>query len=522
MPTELEDPLDLEGSGQDPLGIESPSNDPLGIEDKPALDLSKLKLDASQMLVDPVTGLKRPTGMEAGTELTTALGEAVPKIGEKLALPGKAAYAAAADLLASGLDQPQYGQNIHALLRGQQLPAERFISETAKYAPNLAIAANLGESAAEMAPAMGMAALPAWMNRLIAAGFSADMIKNAPEQARQLGEQLGLPKEQQDPGKIASLKSGLLQTVVLAPLAGAGALSRPVEVGLTRAREHSLRRIAELSTEEARRTGTSTVTETTPPVPAAEMPKTPTATGMRPAIRLVGGDVVVGDAGMTHPDIIGRDKLKVEDIDQRGFVDEQGRFHDREQTAAVTGQPTQQEVARQHSTDLPEAKERFTSPMERADQVAKMTDAEFSAALKGGMNPENWSLGETASAEDVTKLKAHYQAVVDELTPLREKIKSKKATAEEGRRAMMLGMKSQYFNEAIQAAPKEVGGQGRIFSGAEERARTRAAKVPSTTPATAPPAPVAPTPPAETAPPVRWHLKTFHRLPHKSTSVMPA
>ena len=472
MPTELEDPLDLEGSGQDPLGIESPSNDPLGIEDKPALDLSKLKLDASKMLVDPVTGLKRPSGMEAGTEFLGAvgaspvgqklmsagekLGEAISHVPEAISLPGKAAAAMAADLWASGLDQPQYGKNVHALLQGEELPARRFIAESAKYAPNLAIAANLGQSVTEMAPALGMAALPAWMNRLIAAGFTADMIKNTPEQARQLGEQLGLPKEQQDPGKIASLKSGLLQTVVLAPLAGAGALSRPVEVGLTRVREHSLRRMAELSAEEAKRTGAPTVTETTPPVPAAEMPTTPTATGMRPAIRLVGGEV----------------------------VDEQGRFHDREQTAAITGQPTQQEVARQHSTDLPEAKERVTSPMERADQVAKMTDAEFSAAFKGGMNPENWSLGETASAEDVTRLKAHYQALVDELTPLREKIKSKKATAEEGRRAMMLGVKSQYFNEAIQAAPKEVGGQGRIFSGAEERARTRAAKAPAT-PATA-------------------------------------
>jgi hypothetical protein len=38
-----------------------------------APDLSKIKLDASQMLTDPVTGLKRESGMESGTELTTAL-----------------------------------------------------------------------------------------------------------------------------------------------------------------------------------------------------------------------------------------------------------------------------------------------------------------------------------------------------------------------------------------------------------------------------------------------------------------
>lgn len=97
------------------------------------------------------------------------------------------------------------------------------------------------------------------------------------------------------------------------------------------------------------------VTDTTPPVPKEKLPKTPTVTGFRPAIRLVGGEVVVGDAGMTHPDIIQRDDLRSTDIDMRGFVDEQGAFHDREQTASKTGLPTEREPGRQHSTDLPEA-----------------------------------------------------------------------------------------------------------------------------------------------------------------------
>lgn len=101
---------------------------------------------------------------------------------------------------------------------------------------------------------------------------------------------------------------------------------------------------------------TPTVTETTPSVPAAEMPTTPTQTGLRPAIRLVGGKVVVGDAGSTHPDIIKSNNLTAEDIDQRGFVDEQGNFKDREQAAQQSGVPTASETARQHSTDLPEAK----------------------------------------------------------------------------------------------------------------------------------------------------------------------
>lgn len=97
-----------------------------------------------------------------------------------------------------------------------------------------------------------------------------------------------------------------------------------------------------------------TVTETTPQAePAAE----PTAANARPAIRLVGGEVVTGEAGQTHPDIIAAKGLKAEEIDQRGFVDDQGNFLDREQAAQQTGLPTQKEADRLHSTDLPEAKE---------------------------------------------------------------------------------------------------------------------------------------------------------------------
>lgn len=98
-----------------------------------------------------------------------------------------------------------------------------------------------------------------------------------------------------------------------------------------------------------------TVTETTPVVPPEEMPETPSKTGLYPAIREVGGKVDVAPAGETHPDIIKKEGLKAEDIDQRGFVNEKGEFKDREQAAQIGGVPTEREAARQHSTDLPEA-----------------------------------------------------------------------------------------------------------------------------------------------------------------------
>src|ERR1700690_2732166 len=69
MPTELSD-ADL-GFGVAP--VKELSDSDLGIA-PPIPDPLKLKLDASQMLVDPITGLKRESGMEAPTGLVTALG----------------------------------------------------------------------------------------------------------------------------------------------------------------------------------------------------------------------------------------------------------------------------------------------------------------------------------------------------------------------------------------------------------------------------------------------------------------
>jgi hypothetical protein len=234
--------------------------------------LSQIKLSPYEQL--DIASMERgqgkpPTGMESGTELTAALAAELPgKVERTLTWPGKMLKASARDLIASGFSQPQYGGNVGALLRGQEMPSERFIGEAAQYAPNLAVAANIGGGVTEMAPLVAMGALPAWANRLIAAGFTLEMIKGAPEQARQLGEQLGLPKDQQDAGKIARLKSGLIQTAVFAPLAGAGALSKPIETGLVKAGQHSMRRLAELSAEEVKRTGDSQPPALPPEAPA--------------------------------------------------------------------------------------------------------------------------------------------------------------------------------------------------------------------------------------------------------------
>lgn len=128
-----------------------------------------------------------------------------------------------------------------------------------------------------------------------------------------------------------------------------------------------------------------TVTETTAP---AEVPRGTSETGLRPAIRLVGGDVVVGEAGQTHPDIISRDKLSATDIDQRGFVDPQGKFLDREQSDVILksqGVPTTREPGRAHSTDLPESKE--SPPSSALPGASPAVSAVSAATEEGGAAP---------------------------------------------------------------------------------------------------------------------------------------
>src|ERR1035437_8793186 len=202
-------------------------------EEAPISAPLKLKVSPYDQTVPGRFGerLKPESGMEPGTELTSAVAsdpvgflKSIPgDIGSALMAPGRVGFAGAADM-ASKLSSNSPGGNIAAMERGEsEIPADKAIAETAKTNPNLAVVANLGKSAAQLAPMAGLGAAPAWFNRMLAAGFSAQMIAGAPEQARQLGEEMGKPKDQQDAGKIASLKSDLIQTGVFAPLAGAGA-----------------------------------------------------------------------------------------------------------------------------------------------------------------------------------------------------------------------------------------------------------------------------------------------------------
>lgn len=86
------------------------------------------------------------------------------------------------------------------------------------------------------------------------------------------------------------------------------------------------------------------------------------ATALRPAIRKIGGDVVPGEIGDTHPEIADRNELTTENIDMKGFVTPAGRFIGRPEAAQATGVPTEREPGRLHSTDLIREAETPTTP----------------------------------------------------------------------------------------------------------------------------------------------------------------
>lgn len=181
-----------------------------------------------------------PPAMNPNNDFVKAVGEDPKQFIESLpaialgaaAIPGKVAYYQAADAVSKLFNEPEYGGNIAALEKGEDtLPVEKFISQTAKTNPNLAVAAKLGQAATELAPSLGLAAAPAAVNRLLAAGFSASMIASAPKLFDAYADEINKPEDEQDAGKLADLKSQMIQTFVFAPLAGAGAAGRPTARG---------------------------------------------------------------------------------------------------------------------------------------------------------------------------------------------------------------------------------------------------------------------------------------------------
>jgi hypothetical protein len=122
--------------------------------------------------------------------------------------------------------EPYYElHNLAAAALGEPLPIDEKLKEASNDAPVWSTIGKISQGIAGTAPMAGIAGLPAAVQKLALAGFTAKMMSDAPKIATSLGDELGKPKDEQDMDKITSLVSDAIQTVGFSAV-GAIALKR--------------------------------------------------------------------------------------------------------------------------------------------------------------------------------------------------------------------------------------------------------------------------------------------------------
>lgn len=220
---------------------------------------------------------------------------------------GDIARSGAADLVSKVAGDPQYGGNLEAMQTpGIPLPVDTFLGKVAQTNPNLATAGKVAQGVAQMAPAGAVGMLPSWAVKLASLGFSADMIAKAPATFKAYAEEINKPPDQQDPDKLSSLKSDIIQTFAFAPLAGAhgagGTLGRLTDTTPSAGTFKGIQDFQTPAEPSAVKPPSMSVNDGTPPAPPAKpniFDTIPTDTG---AVDEVLGQI----KGNVHPPIVAK------------------------------------------------------------------------------------------------------------------------------------------------------------------------------------------------------------------------
>lgn len=174
---------------------------------------------------------KPDTGMERTTEFVEAIGQdPVGFAMSPLTIAGDVLNAAASDVGATIgttlAGQPQLagqqGGNIYEYFnrdRVGRLPQEQVLADISKEHPALATTGKVASGVVKSAPMIAMIPQGA-IGKLIAGGFTVDMISHAGEAATRLGEEMGKPESERDADKLTTALSDIIQTTAFAPLAG--------------------------------------------------------------------------------------------------------------------------------------------------------------------------------------------------------------------------------------------------------------------------------------------------------------
>lgn len=176
-------------------------------------------------------------GTRTGRLEPTRISDGFVGIAHGLEKVGEFAKAVVGDVAAGMRADPNFSGNIPAVFTGEELPMDTALRDAAqeqKFRGEVPIATVMGRiseglaSTAPMIPLMG--GLPGAAQKVALAAFTAKMVKDTPEIARQLGEEFGKPPDQRDPNKIDSLVAQAIQTVGFAAAGGVG-LKRSLTTG---------------------------------------------------------------------------------------------------------------------------------------------------------------------------------------------------------------------------------------------------------------------------------------------------
>lgn len=156
-------------------------------------------------------------------------------IGKIIASTGKFAGAIGGDVSNAPAAVAGYTKPFENISSGsdisEPLPVEKNIGEFSKEHPVVGTAAKVGIGLTKMAPLMATGGLPAWAQKAVAVGFSADMVWNAynSKMGEVIGDELAKPPKERDYDRLTTAFEEALVTTAFAPLAGAHGAAKPIE-----------------------------------------------------------------------------------------------------------------------------------------------------------------------------------------------------------------------------------------------------------------------------------------------------
>lgn len=222
------------------------SSNPFDQAEKDRTDFSNIKINPYDAYYQEHgrSGGIGPGGIPMGSEqfgsgdpiAALKLGYQIP--GKALNYAGEVARSIPADVAAGFAGDPEHSGNVPAAIMGDNLPIDTALDEAAQesaYQGGNGWESTLGhvsQDAAASAPLLLAGGGPA-VARALAAGFTAKMIADAPEVAREYGDELGKNKEDQDPAKLARLRASAIGIVGGTLLGAHGAKGYGRDVHLT-------------------------------------------------------------------------------------------------------------------------------------------------------------------------------------------------------------------------------------------------------------------------------------------------